>query len=98
MNKLAAAALTAFVFAGLAGPATAGSSVAWKTGYRTSITVKKGQKVKFVWADSQPHNMYGAASAGAIRGRGKSVTKSFRRSGTIRCSYHPNMWVKVNVR
>ena len=98
MKKLAAAALAAFAFAGLAGTATAGSSVIWKTGSKKSITVKKGQRVKFVWGDSQPHNMYGAASAGAIRGRGKSVTKSFRRSGTIRCSYHPNMWIKVRVR
>ena len=98
MKKLAAAALTAFVFAGLAGPATAGSSVAWKTGYKKTITVKKGQKVKFVWADGDPHNMTGAARAGFMKGRGKSVTKAFSRSGTIRCSIHGNMWVKVNVR
>jgi len=98
MKKLAATAITAFVFAGLAGPAAAGAAVAWKTGYRTTITVKKGQKVKFVWADSQPHNMVSAAKAGLIKGRGKSVVRSFSRSGTIYCSLHSNMWVKVRVR
>lgn len=98
MKKLAATALAGFAFAGLAAPAVAGSRVAWKDGLRTSINVRKGQPVRFIWGDNQPHNMYGAASAGAIRGRGKSVVKSFRKSGTIHCSFHPRMWIKVNVR
>ena len=100
MKRFVPLVAVAVAFAGLSAPASAGTtSVAWKKGYKKSITVRKGTTVRFVWSDNLAHNMVGAISKGNIRGRGKAVSARFSRSGTVYCSLPGHaMYVRVNVR
>lgn len=99
MRRITALAATIAVCAALAIPAIAATPrVTWAAGVTKSVTISKGGSVTFVWGDNYPHNMTGAASNGSVRGRGRTVTKRFSRSGTVYCSFHPNMSVRVNAR
>ncbi len=62
-----------------------------------SVTVKKGSKLTFRWVGRAPHNVKGAGISIGIR---KSGTKTVRakRSGTLVCTIHPGMTMKLRVR
>lgn len=63
-----------------------------------SITVKKGDKVKFVWAGGT-HNLRGPAAKVAAKSSGSKTVK-FTRKGTYRyvCDLHANMTTTVKVK
>ncbi|MCW3017436.1 MAG: blue (type 1) copper domain protein [Solirubrobacterales bacterium] len=63
-----------------------------------SVTIKKGDKVKFRWAGGT-HNLIGPkANLGARSSGAKTIT--FTAKGTYRytCTLHDNMTTKVSVR
>lgn len=63
-----------------------------------SVSVKKGGKVKFVWAGGT-HNLRGPGVNVAPRSSG-SRTVTFKKKGTFTfvCDLHQNMTTKVKVR
>ncbi|MBA2504926.1 MAG: hypothetical protein H0V29_03165 [Thermoleophilaceae bacterium] len=62
-----------------------------------SITVSKGEKVKFVWRGRNSHNVRGNGASSALM-RSGSYSKSFRKSGIVFCSVHDGMTMKVRVK
>jgi plastocyanin len=77
------------------------TNVSWKVGSKKSLIIKRGNAVKWIWADSQPHDVRGPGLRTSIRRRPFSVRKVFRRSGrfTYICSVHPStMKTVVRVR
>jgi len=77
------------------------TNVSWKVGSKRTLTIKRGSAVKWVWADSRPHDVRGPGLRTAIKRRPASVRKVFRRSGrfTYICSVHPStMKTVVRVR
>lgn len=100
--KLAAVAVT---LTGAVGIATlgAGSAPAQSaktvniTDNRFSIkTVKKGTTLKFVWKGRAPHDVKGAGlNSGRPVVKRKPYTKKVTRTGTIICSIHSEMKIRV---
>ena len=62
-----------------------------------TLTVKKGTKLKFTWVGDAPHNVRGAGINIGIR-RSGSKTVTARRGGTLVCTIHPGMQMKLRVR
>ncbi len=62
-----------------------------------SLTVGKGTKLRFVWVGDAPHNVKGAGISIGTRTSG-SKTVTARRSGTLVCTIHPGMSMKLRVR
>lgn len=97
---LAVAALVAAVFAVQALAAT--KTVKWFNGAKSTITIKKGASVKWVWTDSLSHNAKGKGfSSKVLTGKGKSYVHKFTKKGTftVICQIHPSsMKTVVRVR
>ena len=62
-----------------------------------SLTVSRGTALRFTWATKMPHNVYGAGIAIPNRTSG-TVTRTATRSGTLVCTLHPGMKLKLKVR
>ncbi|MCW3040313.1 MAG: hypothetical protein JWM31_2218 [Solirubrobacterales bacterium] len=108
--RIRLASLTAFVTAGcllsslaLSGLAAAGSSVSVKddTFAPTTLTVKKGTRVSFVWKGKHPHDVH---ATGASTFKTKVQTSgtfkyTFKKKGTVKlvCDVHPGMKATVKV-
>jgi plastocyanin len=87
---VAALALVAALIATQAFAAT--TSVSWKVGSNKTVKIRKGGTVKWVWADSSPHNVKGKGfSSKVVTGKGKTYSHRFRTKGTFKviCQVHP---------
>jgi plastocyanin len=110
MKKLIAAAAAAAVAAGaLAVPSFSASttkrvSVKDNVFGPKSVTIRKGQKVKWTWKGSAPHNV--TVTKGPVKFHSKTktsgtFTKKFKKKGkyTILCTVHaPSMKMTVRVK
>lgn len=63
----------------------------------TKVSIKKGDKIKFVWAGGG-HNLRGPGINVPVRSSGSKV-RTFKKSGsfTYVCDVHPGMKVRVKV-
>jgi plastocyanin len=61
-----------------------------------TIRVKRGDRIRFRWTGSAPHNVKGAGINIGTR-RSGSRTVRVRRSGTIVCTIHPGMTARIRV-
>ena len=82
--------VTALTVVAVAQAAT--TNVSWKVGSKKTLTIKRGNAVKWIWADSQPHDVRGTGLRTSIRRRPFSVRKVFRTRGrfTYICTVHPS--------
>jgi plastocyanin len=62
-----------------------------------SLTVNKGDKLRFRWVGEAPHNVKGAGINIGIR-RSGTRTVTARRSGRLVCTIHPGMTMRLRVR
>ena len=62
-----------------------------------SLTINKGDSVRFRWVGRAPHNVKGAGINIGNRTTGTRTVKP-RRSGTLVCTIHPGMTMKLRVR
>ncbi len=62
-----------------------------------SLTVNKGDKLRFSWVGDAPHNVKGAGINIGIR-RSGTRTVTARRSGRLVCTIHPGMTMRLRVR
>jgi plastocyanin len=62
-----------------------------------SLTVNKGTKLVFKWTGKAPHNVKGAGISSPTKTSG-TFTARARKSGTIVCTIHPGMQMKLKVR
>ncbi len=62
-----------------------------------TITVRKGDKIRFTWVGDAPHNVKGAGINIGTRSSG-SKTVTIRRAGTFRCTIHPGMSGRIRLR
>jgi plastocyanin len=87
---LALAAIAAAIVATTAIAAT--TSVKWKSHYKSSVTIKKGGTVRFVWADGEAHNVKGPGfRSKVITRKGATYSHTFTKRGTFKilCEVHP---------
>jgi plastocyanin len=104
MRKLTSLLLVAGLITALTVGATAlaaTKSVSWKVPSKTTVKIKRGSSVKWVWADREPHNVKGPGfRSKTVTKRGYTYTRRFRKRGTFRiiCEVHPTtMKTKVVV-
>ena len=62
-----------------------------------SLTVSKGTTLVFKWRGNAPHNVKGAGISSPTKTSGQFKAKA-RKSGTIVCTIHPGMKMKLRVR
>ena len=62
-----------------------------------SVTVNKGDKLRFRWVGEAPHNVKAAGINIGIR-RSGTRTVTARRSGRLVCTIHPGMTMRLRVR
>ncbi|NKB19464.1 MAG: hypothetical protein GKS01_02865 [Alphaproteobacteria bacterium] len=101
---LASAVATLFVVAG-ATPVSAEVVITQKAKKfdKKKISIKKGESVKFVNADSIAHNIHSRSSNGkfdlGVSKPGTSTSKVFDKAGKfkVRCAIHPKMKITVKV-
>ncbi|CAA9532584.1 MAG: hypothetical protein AVDCRST_MAG85-3817 [uncultured Solirubrobacteraceae bacterium] len=62
-----------------------------------ALTMKKGDKIKFVWVGDAPHNVKGAGINIGTRTSG-TKTVTIRKAGTFVCTIHPGMTGKIRLR
>jgi plastocyanin len=62
-----------------------------------SVTVSKGAKLTFRWVGDAPHNVKGAGINIGNRTSGSRTVRA-KRSGTLVCTIHPGMTLKLRVR
>jgi plastocyanin len=93
MRRLASLLVIAALLAGVvAATAFAATNVSWKVGTNKTVKIKKGGTVKWIWADSAPHNVKGKGfSSKVMTGKGKTYSHRFRTKGTFKiiCQVHP---------
>ena len=66
-------------------------TVSWKLPASSTVKIKKGSYVKWVWADSLPHTVKGPGFISKQSSRkGFTYTHRFRKAGTFKviCSIH----------
>src|SRR3954469_20430783 len=76
----------------VAASAFAATGVTWKIGTNKTVKIRKGGTVKWIWGDSQPHNVKGSGfKSKVLTGKGKSYSHTFRSKGTFKiiCQIHP---------
>src|SRR5437763_11018345 len=67
------------------------SSVKWKLPTSSTVKIKKGGSVKWVWADTLPHDVKGPGFSSRVSSsKGHSFTHKFSKKGTFKviCSIH----------
>jgi plastocyanin len=94
MRKLIAVLAVASVLAGIGAVAAvaATKSVSWKKPTSVTVRIHKFDTVRWVWADSKPHNVKGPGlNTTVFTGKGHVVKKKFRSKGkfTYICVVHP---------
>jgi plastocyanin len=93
MRRLASLLVIAALLAGvLAVTAFAATNVSWKVGTSKTVKIRKGGTVKWIWADSAPHNVKGPGfKSKVLTGKGKTYSHRFRSKGTFKiiCQIHP---------
>jgi plastocyanin len=62
-----------------------------------TIRAKKGDRIRFTWAGSAPHNVRGAGISIGTRTSG-SKTVRVRRAGKFVCTIHPGMEGRIRLR
>jgi len=64
-----------------------------------SLTISKGDTVRWRWAGRAPHNVKGPGFSSRVQ-RSGSYSRRFRKSGRFRvvCTIHPGMAMTVRVR
>ena len=100
MRKIVALLTVAALLAAAVTAYASTTTVAWKVGSTKTIKIRKGASVKWVWADSQPHNLKGpGVSTKVVARKGFSFTRKFTKAGTFRyiCLVHANMKTTVKV-
>lgn len=92
--------LVAAIAVGTSFAATKGVSVKDDRFSPTSVSVSKGDTVKWTWAGKNPHNVKGEGGLSSKTMTKGTYSKRFRRSGTYdyECTIHPGMEGKVKVR
>jgi plastocyanin len=99
MRRRAALALPAVL--ALALPAAAGSASIRTVELRDdvfapkTIRADKGDRIRFVWKGSDPHNVRGMGVSLPVRRSGSRVATLRAGSGTIVCDIHPAMRLRV---
>jgi plastocyanin len=92
MRKLLALALVAALLSlGAVTALGATKSVKWKLDSQSTVKISKGSKVKWVWADSAPHNVKGPGFISSTSSSpGHAYTRKFSKRGkfTIVCGIH----------
>ncbi len=76
----------------VAASAFAATSTPWKIGNNKTVKIRKGGTVKWVWADSAPHNVKGPGfKSRVMSGKGKAYSHRFLKRGTFKivCEIHP---------
>lgn len=93
MRKLTLLAVIVLVAAlGTATALAATTNISWKVPSKKTITIKRGNYVKWIWADREPHNVKGPGfRSRTVTRRGYTYTRRFRTRGTYRiiCEVHP---------
>ena len=103
MRKLIATLLVTSVLVGLGatstGAATKGVRVADNFFSPSSLTIRKGDRIKFAWRGRNTHNVRGAGVRCPFQKSG-SCTRSFRKRGrfTLVCDAHSGMKMRLRVR
>src|SRR3954468_15918826 len=89
---LATTAVIALIAALAAASAFGGTTpVKWKLPTSSTVKIKKGAAVKWVWSDTLPHDVKGPGfSSGVSSTKGHSFTHKFSKKGTFKviCSIH----------
>ena len=62
-----------------------------------TVTLKRGDKIRFVWTGDAPHNVKGAGINIGTRTSG-SRTVTVRRAGKYVCTIHPGMTGRIRLR
>jgi plastocyanin len=73
-------------------------SVKWKIGSKTTVAIHKGDAVKWVWSDGQPHNVKASTfKSKVVAKKGFAFSHTFRAKGTFRivCQVHPTQMKTV---
>jgi plastocyanin len=62
-----------------------------------TVTLKKGDKIKFSWTGDAPHNVKGAGINIGTRSSG-TRTVTVKRAGKFVCTIHPGMEGRIRLR
>jgi plastocyanin len=92
MRKLIATLTVLSLLAALTAVAFAAGPVNWKVGSKTTVTIKKGGSVKWVFAGDAPHNVSGPGFTSKTSSKkGFSFSRVFNKKGTFKiiCKVHP---------
>jgi plastocyanin len=99
MRRITVFIATIAVFGALAAPTGAATTktINWTYGSNVSLSIKKGDSVKWTWK-SGPHNVAGSSSSGGTKVSG-SYTRKFTSKGTFSfyCAPHRSI-MKATVR
>jgi plastocyanin len=75
-----------------------------RKGTSPTVTIHKGDKVKWVWVGKKDHNVYQIGGPGHFhspthKGSGATFTHKFKVKGTYKfqCTYHADQHMKVKV-
>jgi cytochrome c peroxidase len=107
MDKITTRAALAGLIVGIATAAIAATSISQKdkTFSQESVTVKTGEKIKFVNDDNVTHNLTvktpgGTTRPGVQEKPGDEVELAFDEAGTyeVRCLIHPKMKMSVEAK
>lgn len=101
MRRIAAFIATIAVFGALAAPTGAATTqnITWTFGTMTTISIKKGDSVKWTWTGG-PHNVYSSSSvkSGSPKSGG-TYTRKFTSAGTFKFYCQPHSAImKVTVK
>jgi plastocyanin len=93
MRKLYALLAIAALLAAIGAATAFGSTgVKWKTHTSTTVKIRKGGTVKWVWADSEIHNVKGPGfRSKSVARKGTVYPHTFKSRGTFKiiCEVHP---------
>lgn len=84
--------IASLLVVGVASAMAATKRSPWKVGTKNSVSIKRGDSVRWTWADSLPHNVKGPGfRSRTIAKRGFTFTRRFRKAGRFRiiCEVHP---------
>jgi plastocyanin len=95
MRKLIATLALVALLAGLAAVVASAAqtkTVSWKVPSKSTVTIKKGGTVKWVWGDKKQHDVAGPGikSPKFVTKKGHVFSKTFTKTGTFayRCDVH----------
>ena len=99
MRRIAAVIATVAVFGVLAAPTGAATTktINWTFGSNVSLSIKKGDSVKWTWTGG-PHNVAGSSTSGSPRSGG-TYTRKFTSAGTFKFYCKPHAAImKASIR